>query len=777
VSILFNNIYQIDLLESLYKMATNAHSTFKADTFNILHFMGPSETGFVIPIYQRSYSWKKEKVVDLINDIISGLSLIISNNRFNEFTYIGGIITTNGESQTRLSVHRGTPRLVHSLVDGQQRISTLVLIALALLPELSSFKDSLVNLTLSDEEHENVLEFISSVIRDLEQITLGQSFGCTNKFPKVIRSNEDTWGETDENLTSPLSKLSRELYNCKIQNNGSFSSFSPRGTRNEINHPLSRLKEIKSEITQYLTGNDSEIFGKIPKIHSNIINTPFVYSEIFNERLTSINYLNNESNQGMTFSKRFGLSIFAYYFLHRVALTQVHGDSEYFAFEVFESLNTSGEPLNAYETLKPLVIKELGASYNASQQRVAIDSVDRIHNAINSIDKRQKLVSDSIVLFINTESGDKISKSLSQQSKIIRDLYTNFDDSNCDTNFEKIKYLKLLRNSTEISHLIQSNDFNISGNFCNILSNDSKLCLSLLIDTRHTLALSIINRFYFEYESNINTDDNYLTSEDINSVIKAVTTFSILWRVAWGGTAGIDQIYRNLMTRSYSRRSSLGRHLSVTDLKNELKTIFFNNNGIGQAKIINKDNFINLSSRIPIFIKNKKIAKFLLLAAQHDSAPDPLRDGFLVNGVEGFHLSLNYENYISESNFTLEHIAPQHRGSWHGDLYSDPYTIHTLGNLILMPTVENSILNNRPWDQKKAIFKALCMSIPADREAEISLIVDNLTPSAAEKIRNARYMPTLDALSKVNDWNLETINKRTEQLLTRAYEKLIKWLN
>jgi hypothetical protein len=38
-------------------------------------------------------------------------------------------------------------------------------------------------------------------------------------------------------------------------------------------------------------------------------------------------------------------------------------------------------------------------------------------------------------------------------------------------------------------------------------------------------------------------------------------------------------------------------------------------------------------------------------------------------------------------------------------------------------------------------------------------------------------MPTLDALSKVNDWNLETINKRTEQLLTRAYEKLIKWLN
>ncbi len=758
-------------------MATNAHSIFKADTFNVLDFMGPSETGFVIPIYQRSYSWKKEKVVDLLNDIISGLSLITLNSRFDEYTYIGGIITTEGESHTPLSVHKKTPRQVFSLVDGQQRISTLVIIALALLPELSNFKNSLPASTLSEEERENISEFISSVIDDLEQITLGQSFGSTNKFPKVIRANEDTWGESDENLTSPISKLSRELYNCKIRHNGSFSSFSPRGTRNEINHPLSRLKEIKSEITQFLANNDGELFSKIPKIHSNFKNIPFVYSQIFKEQLTCIDYLSNESDQGITFSNRFRLAIFAYYFLHRVALTKVHGDSEYFAFEVFESLNTSGEPLNAYETLKPLVIKELGISYNSSQHRAAIDSIDRIHNSIGSIDKRQKLVSDSIVLFISTESGDKISKSLSQQSKIIRDLYINFNEPNCDTSSEKIKYLKLLKNSTEISHLVQSIDFNISGNFCNILSNDSKLCLSLLIDTRHSLALSIINRFYFEYESNINSDDNYLKSEDINSVIKAVTSFSILWRGAWGGTAGIDKIYRSLMSTSFSRRSSLGQHLSVTNLKNELKIIFFNNNGIGQAKIIDKENFINLSSRIPIFTRNKKIAKFLLLAAQHDSAPDPVREGFLVSGVEGVHLSLNFENYVSESNYTLEHIAPQIRGPWHADLYSDPSTIHTLGNLILMPIVENSILNNRPWDQKKAIFKALCMSLPANREAEINLIVNNLTPSAAEKIRAARYMPTLDALSKVNDWNLEIINKRTEQLLSRAFDKLIKWLH
>ena len=91
-------------------MPNNANSKFKADTFNVLEFMGPSETGFVIPIYQRSYSWKTAKVFDLLNDIIGGVSLIKENSLFDEYTYIGGIITTNGASHTTLSVQKKTPK-------------------------------------------------------------------------------------------------------------------------------------------------------------------------------------------------------------------------------------------------------------------------------------------------------------------------------------------------------------------------------------------------------------------------------------------------------------------------------------------------------------------------------------------------------------------------------------------------------------------------------------------------------------------------------------------
>ena len=166
----------------------------------------------------------------------------------------------------------------------------------------------------------------------------------------------------------------------------------------------------------------------------------------------------------------------------------------------------------------------------------------------------------------------------------------------------------------------------------------------------------------------------------------------------------------------------------------------------------------------------------MFLAAQHDSQPDPIMPGFLTNGNIGTHTSLTYENYIADENYTLEHIAPQVRGLWPGDLYDDPHTVHRFGNLILMPIRENSILNNRPWIEKKILFSALSAQLPADRDREINKIIHNLNPSTVEKIRNARYMPTLDALARVDNWDLDIINKRTDQILSRGYDRLMRWL-
>ena len=50
------------------------------------------------------------------------------------------------------------------------------------------------------------------------------------------------------------------------------------------------------------------------------------------------------------------ITLFSYYLLKSVVLTRVETDDEDYAFDIFDSLNTTGAPLTAIETFKPRVI-------------------------------------------------------------------------------------------------------------------------------------------------------------------------------------------------------------------------------------------------------------------------------------------------------------------------------------------------------------------------------------------------------------------------------------
>ncbi len=98
----------------------------KADTIKILDFIGKSqERQFVIPIYQRLYGWKKEQCEQLWDDIIK----IGGNDKANGH-FIGPI----------LYVLDGTYSTSHNellIIDGQQRLTTITLLFIALRDHLS----------------------------------------------------------------------------------------------------------------------------------------------------------------------------------------------------------------------------------------------------------------------------------------------------------------------------------------------------------------------------------------------------------------------------------------------------------------------------------------------------------------------------------------------------------------------------------------------------------------------------------------------------------------
>ncbi|MFP6035279.1 DUF262 domain-containing protein [Helicobacter pylori] len=93
----------------------------KADAIKLLDFIGKSqEKQFVIPIYQRVYSWEKEQCKQLQDDIIK-----TGGNDQIEGHFIGSIVF----------VHDGIYTTNHNellIIDGQQRLATITLLFIAL---------------------------------------------------------------------------------------------------------------------------------------------------------------------------------------------------------------------------------------------------------------------------------------------------------------------------------------------------------------------------------------------------------------------------------------------------------------------------------------------------------------------------------------------------------------------------------------------------------------------------------------------------------------------
>ncbi len=96
----------------------------KADATTLLGFFEENQNNqFVIPIYQRLYSWKKEQCEQLWDDIIK----IGGNDKMNGH-FIGSILYVRDDNT------HSSPLLI---IDGQQRLTTITLLLIALRDHLS----------------------------------------------------------------------------------------------------------------------------------------------------------------------------------------------------------------------------------------------------------------------------------------------------------------------------------------------------------------------------------------------------------------------------------------------------------------------------------------------------------------------------------------------------------------------------------------------------------------------------------------------------------------
>jgi Protein of unknown function DUF262 len=113
------------------------------------------------------------------------------------------------------------------------------------------------------------------------------------------------------------------------------------------------------------------------------------------------------------FCQLFRLLVLSRYMNNRMAFTMVTTKSEDDAFDMFEALNTTGEPLTAFETLKPRIIEEETlTNYEQSASRQHVRAIEEYLDKFKKAEEKQTATSELLVPFALAETGLKLQKRL-----------------------------------------------------------------------------------------------------------------------------------------------------------------------------------------------------------------------------------------------------------------------------------------------------------------------------------------------------------------------------
>ena len=758
---------------------------FGAQPKSVWEFLCENGQGLYIPSYQRQYSWDASKINRLIEDTCHGFSHLVSHK--DAITFIGTIIAIHDTELLTVEplVKSDVPSKVMTIIDGQQRLTTLLLINTVLHDEIkhrSRYLDQLEKSEGINWLFEECMKVSSRLGKTFEE---DKDYGDEGyrHYPRMIRAYDDSWSRKKNNASyrSPIGNYLHK-YGEYIRQ-GDFKRFKyavPEGNNDNV-PKYGFLQSARLAIEKKLVSllGDSEELPDFKVILSSKEFQNILLNSEFPEPVHEM-LLSDQSDQKLKQLTR--LVLLANFILDRVAITIVTARNEDYAFDMFESLNTTGEPLTAFETFKPRIIySEKLAVYKESESYGYVNTVEEYLESFTKPNEKQDVTSRLIVSFALAESGRKLSTRLSEQRRYLRDTYEGIDASRPDLRREFVEHLShaaiFMR---QVWKRKKSDEADLS--FLGFKDEELLICIDLLRQMNHSITTALMIRFFSEFRKANNNQSREIAASNFSSAVKAITAFSVIWRSSRKGTDAIDSIYRELMSSGCSSQSlpplarASGEVLNVEGLKRSL-AFFLKEKG----KIANREDWIDLVSKVPSYSNHKESTRFILLAAAHDSAEDPDYPGLNIKGKEGLLNIFNFTNWRGEASQTVEHISPQSRsGNGWEDFDDHDLTTHKLGNLTLLPSSENSSIGNGSWPRKRLIYKILAAEtldqlerlLKKSREQEI-----DFSMPTTELLNNSRYLPMVRAISKVEgDWTEKLIEDRTRRITELAWLRIAPWL-
>ena len=230
--------FDIEASKKVFYGATKRESLFFGDNLR-----------YVIPVYQRAYAWGENEILRLLDDIVDGA-------KSKEPRFIGSI---------QVSAPRKLSKTVDSyeLIDGQQRLSTLLILLLHLGVDYTSSLRTVVNAGSAQRDWDDFREFFD--------VGFGHKFPL-NKYvqaSELIKSwlkarEEDSDGISNEEL---VDYIERNLYFVVIQTKAGISkTIKIFNVINTAGMDLDASDLFKIRFYEYLTkdtGPDEATFAGI----------------------------------------------------------------------------------------------------------------------------------------------------------------------------------------------------------------------------------------------------------------------------------------------------------------------------------------------------------------------------------------------------------------------------------------------------------------------------------------------------------------------------------
>lgn len=761
-------------------MTVDIEKLFTPISRSAYHFLIANGQGCYIPAYQRPYSWKTADVDRLFEDVVGCCHEMLA--RPDAIRFLGAVIAIHDSKYITVNpiARPEVANRVMSIIDGQQRLSTFVLLNIAI-HDLSWKLLQRLQGVVGDAPVwvcEQILQLKAQLQKTFELDTdLGNDE--YRFYPRIIRAYDDMWSRK-KNVAfynSPIAQLTWS-YICHHRKSPEsqfvFSPKIPQGKKNGNYQLVDNIfKHMRKSLQSVL--NENLLPDLLELLQSQVFTTSLWGYEL-PEHVSLFVAESSRETHFEDIRRAIRLIVFAKVLNDRMAFTVVQAQNEDDAFDIFEALNTTGEPLTPYETFKPKVIEaETLQQFEDSPSKKLLDEIEEYLEQFPKAEQKLAATTDLLIPFALAETGYKLGKKSQEQRTYLRHEYE----------LRKSIYEKrdFLEDFASIASFMRTGWSTDQRPFSSInVDQEFLVCFDLLREMKHNIVVAPLSLFFYAIRKSLGLESEQKQVEFLKAV-KFTTAFTAIWRGAFGGTNGIDAVYRKVVRDgnretgipAFARRPPIGAGaISLSNYRTQLLE------SLNDKDLGNKEKWVEKVARVPLYKHSKPLTRFLLFCAGHDAVNDDSSPGLLRKGRSGVSELLRRDIWQDSNFLTIEHVAPQKQnGNWSATIYEDPDLVHTLGNLTLMPLEENVVLNDRPWHHKRHIYRLVSALDQAAYDLEWDQLKDKgvfLTTSSSEILEKSSHLKMCESIgSREDDWTAEFIHERSRRIAELAWVTLAKW--